>query len=83
MGAENLAPTGFDPRTVHPVAIRYTTTLFRPIFKGLTEITKKKTLQSVVELTQLTHDTQLTNIVMELSAAEGKRCPNTNDKKLY
>jgi hypothetical protein len=23
-GAENLAPTGFDPRTVHPVASRYT-----------------------------------------------------------
>jgi hypothetical protein len=24
MGAENLAPPGFDPRTVQPVAIRYT-----------------------------------------------------------
>jgi hypothetical protein len=23
-GAENLAPTGFDPRTDQPVAIRYT-----------------------------------------------------------
>ena len=23
-GAENLAPTGFDPRNVQPVAIRYT-----------------------------------------------------------
>jgi hypothetical protein len=22
-GVENLAPTGFDPRTVHPVASRY------------------------------------------------------------
>jgi hypothetical protein len=24
MAAENLAPPGFDPRTVHPVASRYT-----------------------------------------------------------
>jgi len=23
VGEENLAPTGFDPRTVQPVAIRY------------------------------------------------------------
>jgi hypothetical protein len=29
-GAENLAPPGFDPRTVHPVASRYTDCATRP-----------------------------------------------------
>ena len=29
-GAENLAPPGFDPRTVQPVAIRYTDSATRP-----------------------------------------------------
>ena len=30
-GAENLAPPGFDPRTVQPVASRYTDYATRPI----------------------------------------------------
>ena len=29
-GAENLAPPGFDPQTVHPVASRYTHYATRP-----------------------------------------------------
>jgi len=29
-GAENLVPTGFDPRTVQPVASRYTEYATRP-----------------------------------------------------
>jgi len=29
-GAENLAPPGFDPRTVQPVGIRYTDYATRP-----------------------------------------------------
>ena len=29
-GAENLAPTGFDPRTVQPVVSRYTDYAIRP-----------------------------------------------------
>jgi hypothetical protein len=32
-GAENLAPPGFDPRTVQPVASRYTDWATRPIVK--------------------------------------------------
>ena len=33
MGVENLAPPGFDPRTVHPVASRYTDWATRPTRK--------------------------------------------------
>ena len=32
-GAENLAPPGFDPRTVQPVASRYTDWATRPTYK--------------------------------------------------
>ena len=31
-GAENLAPSGFDPRTVQPIASRYTDYAIRPIY---------------------------------------------------
>jgi hypothetical protein len=31
-GAENLPPQGFDPRTIHPVASRYTDYATRPTF---------------------------------------------------
>jgi len=33
-GAENLAPPGFDPRTVQPVASRYTDCATQPTWEG-------------------------------------------------
>jgi hypothetical protein len=42
-GAENLAPLGFDPRTVQPIASRYTAIpLYRPTWTELSRPTNLK-----------------------------------------
>jgi hypothetical protein len=52
IGAENLAPPGFDPRTLQPVASRYTDyTIPAPQLSGLTE-KNHETLGTVVVPTE-------------------------------
>ena len=42
-GAENLAPPGFDPRTVQPVGSRYTDYATRPTVKQVVYIITTRT----------------------------------------
>ena len=51
--AENLAPPGFDPRTVQPVAIRYTDYATRPIIKYVFSRNLYQSLCSVSGLRRL------------------------------
>jgi len=37
-GAENLAPPGFDPRTIQPVGSRYTDYVTRPTYLNLNHL---------------------------------------------